>query len=1452
MIRFFQRERTLQIAVPLVLRGCNRTESTASSSRRGARKPKNKQTSPASSTASRSSIDNQAVSAAPSSQFKLSSFPSAPTKGPSWVRSALHYDAGKVQRLANLFTGAAEDNLTAIPENTSTKPYRTTSIVAKSVEEQLRDPLYQVKSKGSNSTGIKSAGASNRSQKFSARRHASSSSATVRAVRDAREEWSLIENWTSALLSSTNASVATVVKELLSIEGAVRQVLNDSSNNNTAAEQESLSAFLKDSRLHWQLTSTEAALFLLPVSGDGACGVRATHLLCLAASALEAGMRSFVKADKATTRTAAAADNSVADWRLRCGARYCQLLSKLLAALTMQLVKLNDPQHSLAVLQMRQDVLLSALMALLHASAISAAVCNRSGGSAALRETVEHPVATVTEHYALLVQLCVEVSRTVDLQCVASISLARAGVGSPEHNSPLQSYVRSASSLSKQLANLQSKLITISRSGVGHSCVQGVTSALFLFCVSILRIDVAAEGAALRAASEPPLAPESSAEQLQKSMSLLEKKIETPRPLLRSLTGEERVWLASHAEKLLGMLHPKPDMSCAALASMQHRTTSTPLSVLLASLWRYSVKVHGARALRVPTEASASLRSVPLSSNEGIKSDSSAFAATALVSSSSRFWERHPAHVALLLRSYVDLLTAVCSDLLPRVLQPVSAGSDSSSTSVDVAWVLPFASRVIRMGMSMQMDTTLLAAAHLDLEASAPRTPSTPLEKVVASRHKARLAAGAFSRKGRKTGKEEPTPCDSGSTALPKSLSVEVRKDLSLDEGSTALWSRVLRLSGGLRVGCCETLYRAVVDLTSLCLQNPSVEERFVSHRGRPAVAAGRSGPPAVVLIEAVSRVLFCVPRTEYLLGLYTDDSLSADAAIEQSRRVYTACTGVFMWLRELSPSFGSHFTNTTSATPPAADAASAAQDARVWLVCGTSKANALEAAFFATYLLHHWPSIARSRHPPPQQLSQPRESHEQVHEYTSPLAQVLSADGSYYALAPAPVDSLLTPSTAEAYVAETLLHLQHDTAGLLRHLRTTDRFYHFSGEMKDKTKLMKEEALQRRHVASTLSVVVAYQKQPNFVWMPLEAVQEVVFELHNFPKLLTASETAASASSLLNPGENRVRDVSGASVSPDSGVREYAKVQVGSTTCTFARAHGYLVRRLHVLSGILREYRSMLLKSAASPSQEDEGEEKSPPTSTYSAAAPSFRASKSFYATLQANAAHSPNEEGHRRNNYNWAHPWALMLREDFARLPAEVEGTPRWGVGVLRVMERMELVMQDTYQQGLFINVVRTQQQYKLQKRVNAGSNNELHQNSMKAEKDDECVDYDEVKGRERPLMKQELRVTRASAFVPLGVVLDGKGYVLRVQERVSVPITGDLENAAAVAGSRMSHLDVEEVASPFAVALASASGGVVVPRHVMGGRVTAVDGVLVSGGREVATQVRDKVDFVLTIER
>ncbi|CAG9580315.1 conserved hypothetical protein [Leishmania major strain Friedlin] len=1185
-----------------------------------------------------------------------------------------------------------------------------------------------------------------------------------------------------------------------SLSGSVRP---QTPSSHGAAEV--LTALLSDSRLghYMKDPSLAPARFSTEETLPGATLVT-LHALAIMASAFEASLLAFRRiaaalAQESKTAPPGQTERSVCGqkegdqetpqaasaWRCESVGEYSCLLTKLLRMFAEELAVVSQPSFPVSHASgARLDLLFLAVLSLMKSADECAHIAGKPspGDGAATASVGGFRAECVSDQ---LQHLCLQVS----ILCSRWSSTAARTLATPGLQLEHFCSTSSLSLVARQAKKLQMRMRVRSPASWLEGYLPALQSMVLVYYVSILRRMIAMESAAVNAAcrdAPPSVNAEGVGAQLEgdATASLY-------------LTGDERVQLAKDVEMLWGEIKPKRVLSSAEVSHLQHRTVHTALNVSLATWWKAAAGI------------------------------------AASASSSTPYWNQTPQHITALLCSYNSLLTECRSALSVFVARSASettalpsASATVSSMSPDLSWFVPFHSRLLRVGLDLQLEATLFAALHLGIEPRAPPTPATPIAKWIESRHIQRLR-----RRGASGG--ATTKLKSSETAT-----------------ADASWARVYRLCGGLRVAATELLYCAITDVCSQVAEKPQSRADngslsppngpSWSQRGSlsPATSAntrdsGSASPLAAALVNAVSRTFFAVPRMQYLFAHYTDATYTGRASEEECRRVYAACLGVLLWLRELAPPFGVRFgeSQVAPSVPHSSDLLHGAAPPRKscreeWQVCGTTSAIAMDGAFFLAYYLYHWPGET-GRHAA---VSSDRGTEAE----RTALDVALASDGVVSGMSCPSVAHLLTGATAVEYTKEMLFQLQHDTARQLQHLRATNRLHHFSGELQDKTKLLEDSNLRQRHVTSTLSVVQAHRKQPTLLWMPLTQVQEMVFLFDQYPQLFRCIDSAPRCGTRGDAEENR-----GGEVAPSDGIREYPKVHVGDITCTFSRVHGYLVKRLHVLSGILREYRSILLESAPHDAIDSHA------ISNDSSASVTTPTKSSFRGWLLDNARCSPQLAVHRRNNYEWAHVWAMQLHEELPRLPAQMEGAPRWASGVVRTLDRMERTMIDTHQKGLFINVVKSQRQYRELQRARSGAP------SPTSAKAAIPADATEEKCVVEPQL-HDLVVRRDSERIPLGLVLDGAARILRVQMKVARP-------AVVADGSDEAEGDLLE--SPFACALAqqqqegqhplglSNRAGAFV--DVVGWRVLRVDGNAVRTGRDVAAQVRDKIEFTVTLQ-
>ncbi|GET91529.1 hypothetical protein, conserved [Leishmania tarentolae] len=1300
-----------------------------------------------------------------------------------WVESTLQYDVAKVQHLADVFAGAAttEGSLrtTTSVEQLLRCPQRRQGLVASPHERGQGDRRALPSRQRKGSTVLTSA----------AKTAEESGNEQLKGPDMAKLAFDVFQFAPSRVTDLAHE----LVRAHVSVKSSSTRARVQTSASPEAAEV--LAALLADSRLSHYMKGPCAVPVSLSVEetlSDTTAGT--LHALSIMASALEASLVALrrtataVKHSSTTSPPRQTTDNvhgyneghqgmlpAAAAWRCERAGAYSRLLTQLLQTLTEELAPLV--QSSLPVSQTRHarlDLLLLAVLSLMKCAEECA--CNVEKPSPQKGATSVSVDGFSAEGLSDQLQhLCLQVS-------IAGCRLSSTAVSTrPTPSCPRERFYGTASLslLIGQAKRLQMRMPVLSTNPPFSGCLPALQSMLLVYVVCILKCMIAMDNAGMRSACRNAVPHAKS-----KGMGT---PLDGDLTASLCLSGDDKVQLAKQVELLWGQIKPKRVFSPAEISHLQHRTVHTALNVSLATWWKSG-------------------------------------ACTA--ASVSAHWKQRPQHIAAILCSYNSLLTE-CRAAIPilaarcasQTIGLPSANTSAPSASPDLSWFVPFYSRLIRVGLDLQLEATLLAALHLDIEPRAPPTPATPIANWIKSRKMQRLR-----RRG---------------AAGSATVKVKATESAAAD----ASWARVYRSCGGVRVAATELLYCAITEVCSGVAQKPLPSAGKGSlRRQRGSLSpptstnisdSSSASPLAVTLVNAVSRTFFAVPRMQYLFGYYTDDTYTDRATEEECRRVYAACLGVLVWLRELAAPFGVRFGGFPTA-PSVLQSSNAPHEALVlrkpcgeeWQVCGTTSAIAMDGAFFFAYYLYHW--TAETGYHSTEPCNRGTEAEQTV------LDAALACDDVVSGMPCPSVAHILTRTKAVEYTKEMLFQLQHDTARQLQHLRTTCRLHHFTGELQDKKRLLEDANLRQRHVTSTLSVVQAHRTQPTFLWMPLAQVQEMVFLFDQYPQLFRYIDSERSLST-----RDDAQEKHGGEDGPRGGTHEYPKVHVGDITCTFARAHGYLVKRLHVLSGILREYRSILLESTSNDANDSHTI-----INDSSASLPTPRRS-SFRGRLLDNARYSPHLEVHRRSNYGWARVWATQLHEEFPRLAAQMEGAPLWASGVVRALDRMERTMSDTHQKGLFINVVKSQQQYReLQRAQSAASAPTFAEQATP-------VDTTENKPTEEPQLR-DLVVQRDSANVPLGLVLDGTARILRVQMKVARP-------AAVADSSYEAEGDVLE--SPFARALAHSQpegqqplampSGASIYTDVVGWRVLRVNGNSVRTGLDVAAQVQGKIEFTVTLE-
>lgn len=470
-----------------------------------------------------------------------------------------------------------------------------------------------------------------------------------------------------------------------------------------------------------------------------------------------------------------------------------------------------------------------------------------------------------------------------------------------------------------------------------------------------------------------------------------------------------------------------------------------------------------------------------------------------------------------------------------------------------------------------------------------------------------------------------------------------------------------------------------------------------------------------------------------------------------------------------------------------------------------------------------------------------------------------------------------ITRGEARDYVKDVLFLLGCTTAWQLAHLRQEGRLYSFSGRGQAGA-LPEEESLRLRHVESTVACVYAYHMMPTFLWMPLQSLQEWGFILSHHVDLLYAGgiryqkgqralaskEEGArggqcSTTDELSEGKDRKlaasSDVEDAFVAlserqstdesgdgtlaaiPSSSF-ERAVLRVGNTTVDFSREHGYFMRRLYVLSNVLREYRQLvqerLRREGAKGSRRDRQNAK-----------------------LLGEALHylerlEPKEERVRRENRPWAKEMGRLLLHRFPSTAAQVEGTANLLLGATRSVARMEALSEDARNNALSINEKKTralhrQQRSRSRRPDGLDGTAPTSPTGERAAMERAPTEVDAIAAGRSPVT---LDVSRLSPGSALGFVLDGaSGCVTRVK-RVITPAdsSGASEGGDQDENGDDDDADEDERLTPFASAAEAA--GFLRAEDVIGWRVCAVDETPVTDGKEVMSLVRGKDSFRLVL--
>lgn len=408
-----------------------------------------------------------------------------------------------------------------------------------------------------------------------------------------------------------------------------------------------------------------------------------------------------------------------------------------------------------------------------------------------------------------------------------------------------------------------------------------------------------------------------------------------------------------------------------------------------------------------------------------------------------------------------------------------------------------------------------------------------------------------------------------------------------------------------------------------------------------------------------------------------------------------------------------------------------------IFSACGTHLWLALEVAFFLSVMLQRWP-------------------------------QCVSA-----------AQSTITTHQIHTYVKEAFMTLEHATSKQLWHLRSTNALFYFTGETKDRQYVT--GAVRERHAQSILSVVHAHVTHPSFLWMPLQQVEELFFVFTFFrdlfmtfapPPTVEVVESGLGQRQELPPPQRRLSSV-------------------GAHETDFSLFHEYLMRRLFVVSNVLRELRRRWVE------REDCKE--------------SVRGALLQLATLE------PDGEPARREKRQWAKQTAadLMTREA-ERRAAEVEWAvftkPHAPWGFVACLKRVEHTIQNASLSRLLYTVIPKTRQ----KAVN------------------------------------ELPVERAALPMNAATEEDCDVLLITIHRLSTSQRLGFGLNAA---NAELTEVDEEERESgdlsPFAAA-AKAAGVDDVVQECVGCRVIGIDDQPTQSGRDVAACIKGKRDFTMRLKR
>lgn len=414
-------------------------------------------------------------------------------------------------------------------------------------------------------------------------------------------------------------------------------------------------------------------------------------------------------------------------------------------------------------------------------------------------------------------------------------------------------------------------------------------------------------------------------------------------------------------------------------------------------------------------------------------------------------------------------------------------------------------------------------------------------------------------------------------------------------------------------------------------------------------------------------------------------------------------------------------------------------------------------------------------------------------------------------------------PKEAESYIQEVFLTLEHSTAKQLWHLRSKGVMFYFTGEDRGHAYL-RDANLRQRQAQSILCVVFAHVRHPSLLWMPLSQLQEMISILACFPSIIFCQEGEKS-DTLMDEVTGQWMEQTGSGGAMDrhaitTPLRRYVrrKVVVGDLQTDFSLLHGYLMRRLFVISNVLREWRRrwMTALPAKKMARTRKGGGGALPAVSYTPE--EEEQIMSALKRLESLEPEGERQRGRRRE-------WATETVQDICSgdggclycMGAEMEGVRETVWGAIKSFRRLERTIQMAAECQLLFTVVR-QKEYTDSSQSGFRSKGSLLPS----------VQPEPVTAEGLSSSSMILQLHREHPDQSWGFTLRG--------------------NDATVVGVDAEEEEGEGEVSPFA--RAAALCGVDRPDELIGFRVVAVDDTTVRDAMSVAAAVKGKETFRLRI--